>query len=220
MTAPGGMNDGLAAALIQISAHAERIGSLDAREAAHFEDISSRVRTLASEVADDVAGKQAILTSLNDLDTQVAALAPRLADTAETEQDAGIRQYPVGGSPRWWKQTGPEQEHALARLRSWVEQIYRPGYGQLAAILPACWERHPACLYTLDWLSELWSVLYLAPGPRRPHPRRPSRMAHPPPARRRQPDGHRSNRLPPHPRPIRRHSVATGCARRADKYSR
>lgn len=43
-----------------------------------------------------------------------------------------------------------------------MEQIYRPGYGQLAAMLPACWEQHPLCLYLLDWLSELWSVLYLS----------------------------------------------------------
>ena len=27
-----------------------------------------------------------------------------------------------------------------------------------------CWEQHPLCLYILDWLSELWSVLYLAPA--------------------------------------------------------
>jgi hypothetical protein len=31
-------------------------------------------------------------------------------------------------------------------------------------MLPACWESHPLCLYILDWLSELWSVLYLNPG--------------------------------------------------------
>lgn len=164
MNEPDGLSDGLAAALIQISAHAERIGGLDAREAGHFEDISFRLRTLASQFANDVADQQAIFASLNDLDTHVAALATRLAEAAETERDAGTGHYPAGASPRWWKQTGSEQEHALSRLRAWVEQIYRPGYGQLAAILPACWERHPACLYTLDWLSELWSLLYLAPG--------------------------------------------------------
>ena len=47
------------------------------------------------------------------------------------------------------------------RLRGWVEQVYRPGYGQLAATLGPCWEQHPLCLYALDVLSELWSVLYL-----------------------------------------------------------
>jgi hypothetical protein len=45
-----------------------------------------------------------------------------------------------------------------------VEQVYRPGYGHLAASLGECWEQHPLCLYILDWLSELWSVLYLAPA--------------------------------------------------------
>jgi hypothetical protein len=45
-----------------------------------------------------------------------------------------------------------------------VEQVYRPGYGHLAASLGDCWEQHPLCLYILDWLSELWSVLYLAPA--------------------------------------------------------
>ncbi len=42
--------------------------------------------------------------------------------------------------------------------------MYRPGYGHLAASLGECWEQHPLCLYILDWLSELWSVLYLPPG--------------------------------------------------------
>ena len=28
---------------------------------------------------------------------------------------------------------------------------------------PCLWEQHPLCLFTLDWLSELWSVLFLSP---------------------------------------------------------
>ena len=54
--------------------------------------------------------------------------------------------------------------------RAWVEQIYRPGYGQIAATLPACWEQHTLCLYTLDWLSELWSVPLPRPRARPPPP--------------------------------------------------
>ena len=30
-------------------------------------------------------------------------------------------------------------------------------------MLAPCWEQHPLCLYMLDWLSEMWSVLYLTP---------------------------------------------------------
>jgi hypothetical protein len=48
-----------------------------------------------------------------------------------------------------------------------VEQVYRPGYGQLAAALGPCWESHDLCLYALDLLADLWSVLYLT-GKRTP----------------------------------------------------
>lgn len=49
----------------------------------------------------------------------------------------------------------------MSRLRAWVEDVYRPGYGAVSASLGDCWEQHPLCLYGLDWLSELWSLLYL-----------------------------------------------------------
>jgi hypothetical protein len=44
-----------------------------------------------------------------------------------------------------------------------VEQVYRPGYGHLAAALGPCWASHDLCLYGLDILSQLWSALYLQP---------------------------------------------------------
>ena len=48
-------------------------------------------------------------------------------------------------------------------MRAWIEQVYRPGYGHLAATLGPCWASHDLCLYGLDILSGLWSVLYLQP---------------------------------------------------------
>ena len=90
-----------------------------------------------------------------------------------------LRRWPrwtawTGGSPSWpprapaaprfWKPGDPARQDAAGKLRAWVEQVYRPGYGHLAAGLGECWEQHPLCLYILDWLSELWSVLYLAPS--------------------------------------------------------
>ena len=165
---PGG--EGLAAALIQLSAHAEQIGGLDARETEHHQDIAARVRALAADVAaltSQAHGIDATLTShtavldgLDGLGNQVALLADRLALMNGTSDGA---QYQPMPPPRWWKLTGAEREHAVDRLAAWVNQIYRPGYGRLAAALPSCWREHPVCLYTLDWLSELWSVLYLNP---------------------------------------------------------
>jgi hypothetical protein len=74
--------------------------------------------------------------------------------------DGGEHYQPVP-TPRWWKLDGPERDEALARLRAWVEQIYRPGYGHISARLGVCWELHPLCLYGLEWVMELWSTLYL-----------------------------------------------------------
>jgi hypothetical protein len=62
---------------------------------------------------------------------------------------------------RWHKLAGQDRDDAIAELRSWTEQVYRPGYGHLAATLAPCWDQHPLCLYALDIATELWSVLYL-----------------------------------------------------------
>ena len=63
----------------------------------------------------------------------------------------------------WWKLAADGRREPVARLRAWVEQVYRPGYGHLAASLGPCWDQHDLCLYALDILAELWSVLYLQP---------------------------------------------------------
>src|SRR6266571_4568495 len=94
--------EGLAAALIQISGHAERIAGLDAREGGHYQQIAERLRELATETAsastriDGIGGtltrQAAIIDALDGLDGQVAALARQLAaiaaDDHDDEQDA------------------------------------------------------------------------------------------------------------------------------------
>jgi hypothetical protein len=66
-------------------------------------------------------------------------------------------------APQWWRLEGDDRAVAIARLRAWVELVYRPSYGYLAETLGQCWEQHPLALFTIEWLSELWSVLYLQP---------------------------------------------------------
>jgi hypothetical protein len=44
-----------------------------------------------------------------------------------------------------------------------VDQVYLPGYGHLAASLGPCWASHDLCLYGLEILSTVWSLLYLQP---------------------------------------------------------
>ena len=168
-----GDNDVLAAALIQIAGHAERIASLDTREDGHHHHLAAQISDLTAgdaalaarigAIDSTLTRHTAIVTALDGLDTQVAVLAGHLTELAAKGDDAQDKQgYRPVPPPRWWQLTGPERDTALSRLRAWVTQIYQPSYGKLAATLPACWEHHPICLYTLDWLSELWSVLYLA----------------------------------------------------------
>ncbi|MGH3217296.1 MAG: hypothetical protein ACRDPY_00965 [Streptosporangiaceae bacterium] len=163
--------DALGAALIQLAGHGERIGHLDARETAHYQELAPRLRQLTDEVAsvntaitrtnETLRRHSMIVNGLDGLDRQVEELTQHLAQQSGGD-DAQPGYQPVP-PPRWWKPSGRERDAATERLHAWIEHVYRPGYGQIAATLPPCWEHHALCLYTLDWLSELWSYLYLTP---------------------------------------------------------
>jgi hypothetical protein len=115
-----------------------------------------------------LAGHHEQLTQLTDLITGIgdtlreheAALA-KLTETPSA--DDGPDRYRPSASPEWWKLAAADRGEPIARLHAWVERVYRPGYGHLAATLAPCWTSHDLCLYGLDILSELWSVLYLQP---------------------------------------------------------
>jgi hypothetical protein len=153
--------DPLPAALDQIAAHREQLAQLDEREAGHFAALSGQLTQMAdllTTISGTVNDHAAALARLDGLDQPVAELTAHSAGNA-AEADSGG--YQPGPAPRWWKLTGQARQEAVARLRAWVEQVYRPGYGQLAATLGPCWEAHDLCLYALDVAAELWSVLYL-----------------------------------------------------------
>jgi hypothetical protein len=150
--------------------HNEALASTLAEQAdilASLEDIDQRLIALARDHASDGA-------------------EPAGDDNGGGEEAAG-RTYHPGPPPPWWRLgTDPAPDlvtqalagngvshhqarpgdagdlaEAIRRLHDWVTHVYQPGYGHLAAGLSACWAQHPLCLYTLDWLCELWSVLYL-----------------------------------------------------------
>jgi hypothetical protein len=162
-------DDVLTAALIQIAGHAERIAELDSRESSHHAETSKLVASLGGR-ADALSGRFDAITTIlghhatainaiDDIDSQVSAIARKLAElVADEASDDGYEPAPA---PRWWHLRDAERIAAIDRLRAWVDQVYRPGYGHLSAVLPSCWDHHPLCLYTLDWLSELWSAIYI-----------------------------------------------------------
>ena len=154
--------DPLTAVLDQLAGHREHLGQLDHREAGHFAAVSERLTQLAdllTTMGRTLEADTAALARLEALDRQVTELAARLGGPGEDGSD----RYQPGPAPAWWTLTPAERQPAVTGLRAWVEQVYRPGYGHLAATLGPCWERHDLCLYGLDIASQLWSALYLQP---------------------------------------------------------
>ena len=95
---------------------------------------------------------------LDDLSTRLQALE-RSRD--EPPESVGYSPIPA---PRWWLLPAADRAEAADRLAAWVDQVYAPSYGHLAAMLAACWREHDLCLFILDFVSELHSVLYLRPS--------------------------------------------------------
>jgi hypothetical protein len=159
--------EGLTAVLLQLAGMTQKLSELDQRQAADARELKERIATLASLVSElkgTTASHAEALAALDGLDRQVADLAVKVAAHAPADGDSDTPAYQPSAAPKFWKLDGPARDQAIGKLRAWVEQVYRPGYGHLAASLGECWEQHPLCLYVLDWLSELWSVLYLAPA--------------------------------------------------------
>ena len=153
--------DPLPAILDQLTATREQASDLDAREAAHHAELSGQLSQLAgmiTTISRTLAEDTAALARLDALDRQVTELTRHLPGTSDDGE--GYRPRPA---PAWWKLTPGERRAPLTELRDWVEHVYRPGYGHLAAALGPCWPEHDLCLYALDTASQLWCALYLQP---------------------------------------------------------
>jgi hypothetical protein len=143
--------DPLTAIVDQLAALAEQVTRLDTREADHHTVLTGQLAGLTGQAASIGRVVQEHAGALGHL---------TVPNPAGRDTD-GYHPEPV---PAWWKLTADDRQEPLARLRAWVEQVFRPGYGHLAAGLGPCWPAHDLCLYGLDILSELWSVLYLQPA--------------------------------------------------------
>ena len=102
-----------------------------------------------------------LVTGIGDTLREHQAALEKLAQTPPADADPDG--YRPSTPPSWWKLAAADRAEPIARLQAWIEQVYRPGYGHLAATLAPCWSSHDLCLYGLDILSDLWSVLYLQP---------------------------------------------------------
>jgi hypothetical protein len=145
-------DSGLTAALLMLAQHAERLGQLETRVAANLQQCEIVTEGLAGGITD--------LRTLVEQQGQLIEALSQLVATIVLPDDDDSLGYKPRPPVHWWKIKGDERQKAVDRLAAWVEQVYRPYYGHLAAGLGTCWQDHPLCLVGLDIVSELHSVLY------------------------------------------------------------
>jgi hypothetical protein len=115
---------------------------------------------LVTELGADIRSQAERTARIQALEEALAALTARVAQVLPDDQGSP-RVYAPRAAPRWWNLTGQAREAEIGRLRGFVEHVYQPGFGHLAARLRPCWEFHDLCLYCLDIAAELHAVLYL-----------------------------------------------------------
>ena len=137
---------GLTAALLKISEFAERLALAEATMGGLIDGVAD-VRELVEE-------HQKLLEKTSKL---LAKLLP--PDKPDGPEDPP---YVIAPSIHWWSIDPDGRTKAVEHLRSWVEHVYRPHYGHLAAMLAPCWTDHELCLIHIDVISELHSAVYFS----------------------------------------------------------
>ena len=105
--------DPITAIVDQLAAHAEQLTRLDARHADHHAAVSARLAELTGQTAD-----------LGHALEEHAAALTRLTAPSQTGPDGDG--YCPEPAPAWWKLAADGRQEPVARLRAWVEQVYRP----------------------------------------------------------------------------------------------
>ena len=129
---------------------------------AQLGDLQDQVSVLAAARDRDAARLRAMIAARRRPHAR-ADIAARKTIRRQRRGNAAVAGYQPIPAPRWHLLQGRERAEALVRLRSWVETVFRPGYGHLAGQVGPCWEQHDLCLYQLAWLSEMHTAIFLAP---------------------------------------------------------
>ena len=126
--------DPLAAVLDQLAACREHLTDLDAREAAHHAELAGSSPSWPAWSPRSAAPWPTTPPPWPAW-TPSTGRSPSSPGASPTDGDDsdGEEGYQPRPAPAWWKLAPDERRAPVAELRDWVEHVYRPGYGHLAA---------------------------------------------------------------------------------------
>ena len=170
---PGGPPDGaMAAAVLKLTDLAARVEQVEQSAAQRISELAASCDQALAQVASLREEAGTLGGRADGIEARLAeagALLARMSGqidhlTAAQDEPGGPRAaYRVHPAAPWWQPGDDRCAEAAERLRDWVEEVYRPVFGYLGAMLAGCWDRHPLCLACLDVLHEAWCLLYLPP---------------------------------------------------------
>jgi hypothetical protein len=121
------------------------------------------LQTVLVGVRGTQAAQGELLDTLEEIRRDVASLRNRVNAAFPPERNDGSEFYDPPPSIRIWELDNAGRAEAINYLADWVDTIYRPTFGHIAAKLPACWNEHWLCITVIDVLSELHRVLWMQP---------------------------------------------------------
>jgi hypothetical protein len=130
---------------------------------AHVDGRLGELATVLVGVRGTQAAQGELLDGLEDIRREVASLRSRFNAAFPPERNDGSEFYDPPPSIRPWALDAAGMVEVIAYLSEWVDKIYRPTFGHIAAKLPSCWKEHWLCITVIDVLSELHKVLWLQP---------------------------------------------------------
>jgi hypothetical protein len=129
-----------------------------ARVERQLEDLAAEVRGWTA----DLKGVPAAVVLAHKLSGEMSEVLARLRlleDGAVAEPQPREPRLEFAPQLRWHELDGPGRAAAVARIREWVDTVYRQQFPRAGDIAP-CWQEHPVCVVLLDVLSQLHRALY------------------------------------------------------------
>jgi hypothetical protein len=131
------------------------------------EEIARLERQLADLAAEvrgwtaDLRGVPAAVVLAHKLDAEMSDARARIERLEGDGAAAEAREPRPKFAPqvRWHELDEAARAEVVARVREWMETIYRQQFPRAADIAP-CWEHHPVCVVLLDVLSQMHGALY------------------------------------------------------------